>query len=174
MAWEENSRICLHMQLIAILSRTGVYLYAVAQDTNASFTIVIDIRNKAQDVGKRARLEQFAMLHTHNHSVCLTLNHRSFCNNGYVRKLYGVLHRGMLALCKARLLALQKEKRKYVQILFHRLSEHFTFIGWKMERKSWKIGWQISRPEEYLPAFKSLIIRELRRNWKIWRIFSAI
>ena len=24
MAWEENSRICLHMQLIAILSRTGV------------------------------------------------------------------------------------------------------------------------------------------------------
>ena len=26
MAWEENSRICLHMQLIAILSRTGVYV----------------------------------------------------------------------------------------------------------------------------------------------------
>ena len=26
MAWEENSRICLHMQLIAILSRTGVYI----------------------------------------------------------------------------------------------------------------------------------------------------
>ncbi len=25
MAWEENSRICLHMQLIAILSRIGVY-----------------------------------------------------------------------------------------------------------------------------------------------------
>ena len=25
MAWEENPRICLHMQLIAILSRTGVY-----------------------------------------------------------------------------------------------------------------------------------------------------
>ena len=24
MAWEENSRICLHMQLIAILSRIGV------------------------------------------------------------------------------------------------------------------------------------------------------
>ena len=24
MAWEENSRICLHMQLIAILSRTRV------------------------------------------------------------------------------------------------------------------------------------------------------
>ena len=27
MAWEENSRICLHMQLIAILSRIGVSLY---------------------------------------------------------------------------------------------------------------------------------------------------
>ena len=26
MAWEENSRICLHMQLIAILSRIGVVL----------------------------------------------------------------------------------------------------------------------------------------------------
>ena len=26
MAWEENPRICLHMQLIAILSRTGVEL----------------------------------------------------------------------------------------------------------------------------------------------------
>ena len=26
MAWEENSRICLHMQLIAILSRIGVIL----------------------------------------------------------------------------------------------------------------------------------------------------
>ena len=27
MAWEENSRICLHMQLIAILSRIGVDKY---------------------------------------------------------------------------------------------------------------------------------------------------
>ena len=27
MAWEENPRICLHMQLIAILSRTGVNNY---------------------------------------------------------------------------------------------------------------------------------------------------
>ena len=27
MAWEENSRICLHMQLIAILSRTGVKVH---------------------------------------------------------------------------------------------------------------------------------------------------
>ena len=29
MAWEENSRICLHMQLIAILSRTGVFYVQV-------------------------------------------------------------------------------------------------------------------------------------------------
>ena len=28
MAWEENSRICLHMQLIAILSRIGVHYYS--------------------------------------------------------------------------------------------------------------------------------------------------
>ena len=27
MVWEENSRICLHMQLIAILSRIGVNNY---------------------------------------------------------------------------------------------------------------------------------------------------
>lgn len=26
MVWEENSRICLHMQLIAILSRIGVFM----------------------------------------------------------------------------------------------------------------------------------------------------
>lgn len=39
--------------------------------------------------------------------------------------------------------------------------------------KSWKIGWQISRLKENLPAFKSLIVRELRRNWKIWRIFFS-
>ena len=26
MAWEENSRICLHMQIIVILSRTGVII----------------------------------------------------------------------------------------------------------------------------------------------------
>ena len=28
MVWEENSRICLHMQLIAILSRIGVVLFS--------------------------------------------------------------------------------------------------------------------------------------------------
>ena len=30
MAWEENSRICLHMQLIAILSRTGVCVLKIS------------------------------------------------------------------------------------------------------------------------------------------------
>ena len=30
MAWEENPRICLHMQLIAILSRTGVNVMCLA------------------------------------------------------------------------------------------------------------------------------------------------
>ena len=30
MAWEENSRICINMQLIAILSRIGVFLSCIA------------------------------------------------------------------------------------------------------------------------------------------------
>ena len=39
MAWEENPRICLHMQLIAILSRTGVrqMLEKVGADSNMDF-----------------------------------------------------------------------------------------------------------------------------------------
>ena len=33
MTWEENSRICLHMQLIAILSRIGVvYMKMMMKD----------------------------------------------------------------------------------------------------------------------------------------------
>ena len=40
MAWEENSRICLHMQLIAILSRTGVRFIS---------SLSIDRLNKADD-----------------------------------------------------------------------------------------------------------------------------
>lgn len=35
MAWEENSRICLHMQLIAILSRIGVILCKLLNGTDA-------------------------------------------------------------------------------------------------------------------------------------------
>ena len=43
MAWEENSRICLHMQLIAILSRIGVYnvtdLASLGVGTNIKITL---------------------------------------------------------------------------------------------------------------------------------------
>ena len=41
MAWEENPRICLHMQLIAILSRTGVKLLKVYGEfpANSQFKI---------------------------------------------------------------------------------------------------------------------------------------
>ena len=35
MAWEENSRICINMQLIAILSRTGVIRFHVGSDFEA-------------------------------------------------------------------------------------------------------------------------------------------
>ena len=34
MAWEDNSRICLHMQLIAILSRIGVIILSITKQTN--------------------------------------------------------------------------------------------------------------------------------------------
>ena len=34
MAWEENPRICLHMQLIAILSRTEVGPYISTQTSS--------------------------------------------------------------------------------------------------------------------------------------------
>ena len=34
MAWEENPRICLHMQLIAILSRTGVDIISLWQSSS--------------------------------------------------------------------------------------------------------------------------------------------
>ena len=35
MVWEENSRICLHMQLIAILSRIGVVLKSQTQNQDS-------------------------------------------------------------------------------------------------------------------------------------------
>ena len=37
MAWEENPRICLHMQLIAILSRTGVVNVALIHANRLAF-----------------------------------------------------------------------------------------------------------------------------------------
>ena len=44
MAWEENPRICLHMQLIAILSRTGVYLACNLSRGSASISSAADNR----------------------------------------------------------------------------------------------------------------------------------
>ena len=51
MAWEENSRICLHMQLIAILSRIGVNNYA------------------NNDVEILYRLYLMYLMYVHNYSV---------------------------------------------------------------------------------------------------------
>ena len=42
MAWEENSRICLHMQLIAILSRTGVGIFPITEQFDALLAQTID------------------------------------------------------------------------------------------------------------------------------------
>ena len=42
MAWEENPRICLHMQLIAILSRTGVYIAAYGNMHQGKINEVLD------------------------------------------------------------------------------------------------------------------------------------
>ena len=41
MAWEENPRICLHMQLIAILSRTGVKFYDCEINAKLHIDLVI-------------------------------------------------------------------------------------------------------------------------------------
>ena len=44
MAWEENSCICLNMQLIAILSRTGVRIgTSLNRDVNSLFLFIIAI-----------------------------------------------------------------------------------------------------------------------------------
>ena len=51
MAWEEKSRICLHMQLIAILSRIGVNNYA------------------NNDVEILYRLYLMYLMYVHNYSV---------------------------------------------------------------------------------------------------------
>ena len=44
MAWEENPRICLHMQLIAILSRTGVYVTSNRLASKSIYFVVYDSR----------------------------------------------------------------------------------------------------------------------------------
>ena len=56
MAWEENSRICLHMQLIAILSRIGVkgafsdgsqlHIYTLKHRNTLSIKTIIAARSK--------------------------------------------------------------------------------------------------------------------------------
>ena len=49
----------------------------------------------------------------------------------------------------------------------------FFVTGWKIFDYGWKIGWEISRFEAYLPAFIVFVVRELRRFWEIWQIFSC-
>ena len=59
MAWEENSRICLHMQLIAILSRIGV-LYG----TNISYRNIKEIELKSNLPDIKSRSNGFAAGYT--------------------------------------------------------------------------------------------------------------
>ena len=55
MAWEENPRICLHMQLIAILSRTGVFsLSPVSKPTEVLATTVRNRSCRGLGVVRRA------------------------------------------------------------------------------------------------------------------------
>lgn len=51
MAWEENPRICLHMQLIAILSRTGVILSAMAAKVRHNFCVRIFFAQETRKPG---------------------------------------------------------------------------------------------------------------------------
>ncbi|WP_417091004.1 hypothetical protein [Leyella stercorea] len=57
---------------------------------------------------------------------------------------------------------------------FMYLGQHFREVGddWKIFDCGWKIGWKIFRSQIYLPAFIVLKVRELRRFWEIWQIFS--
>lgn len=64
---------------------------------------------------------------------------------------------------------------------FMYLGQHFREVGddwkvfccgWKIFDCGWKIGWKIFRSEVYLPVFIVFTVRELRRFWKIWQIFS--
>lgn len=49
----------------------------------------------------------------------------------------------------------------------------FFVTGWEIFYCGWKIGWEISRFEDYLPVFIVLKVRELRRFWEIWQIFHV-
>ena len=57
MAWEENSRICLHMQLIAILSRTVVYYY-ISNDNLAELKYFIDEDNISEKLINRESIKE--------------------------------------------------------------------------------------------------------------------
>ena len=48
MAWEENSRICLHMHLIAILSRIGVGMTPCHEQSLMAF----DVKGNSQLLAK--------------------------------------------------------------------------------------------------------------------------
>ena len=63
MAWEENSRICLHMQLIAILSRIGVWY--VQYDVKEWRCVVVEW------LGKDFALDILAMLPLYGHFDCI-------------------------------------------------------------------------------------------------------
>ena len=61
------------------------------------------------------------------------------------------------------------------------LGQHFREVGdgwkvfccgWNIFDCGWKIGWKIFRSQVYLPVFIVLKVRELRRFWEIWQIFS--
>ena len=67
MAWEENPRICLHMQLIAILSRIGVRLLIDCQDV------------RIRDVGCRCGFDD-ASAFTNAFKKCYGMGPRQFRN----------------------------------------------------------------------------------------------
>ena len=57
MAWEENPRICLHMQLIAILSRTEVIRrrYEMEQEAAMRDSIGRLMIQQSKDIGKKMK-----------------------------------------------------------------------------------------------------------------------
>ena len=61
MAWEENSRICLHMQLIAILSRIGVFLSShldIKPYMQACSTDLIAARNRTKCYPNKTNMQK--------------------------------------------------------------------------------------------------------------------
>ena len=48
------------------------------------------------------------------------------------------------------------------------MTGRYFVTGWKI----FYCGWKIFRSEAYLPTFIVFTVRELRRFWEIWQIFS--